>query len=292
MDSPTVELRSALASLFECGKYSDLTIVCGSKRYPVHRALLATRSTFFEGACRGGFQESSTGVIDLTEDDAEAVEHMVHYFYHLDYLNKPLSRQSSQRSTRPGSPAAVTSRFSRRNPPKKLNLAFLEDPLLAQASAASPLMPLTPPAEESVFQPLDASLKLPDTPMADQFTHDYTESETLEPEVDVESAHLLTHAQVYAIAEKYGIVGLKSLARSKFSYQISMHLNSPEFADACQEAYETTFHTDRGLRDVIIQTFRANPDLSMREDVEMVVRETPGLAFELFRMASGLPVSS
>jgi hypothetical protein len=44
----------------------------------VHRVLLATRSTFFEGACRGGFQESSTGVIDLTEDDAEAVEHMVH----------------------------------------------------------------------------------------------------------------------------------------------------------------------------------------------------------------------
>lgn len=71
-----------------------------------------------------------------------------------------------------------------------------------------------------------------------------------------------------------------------------MHLSSPEFADACQEAYESTVHTDRGLRDVIIQTFRANPDLSMREDVEMAVRETPGLAFELFRMASGLPVSS
>ena len=71
-----------------------------------------------------------------------------------------------------------------------------------------------------------------------------------------------------------------------------MHLNSAEFADACQEAYESTFHNDRGLRDVIIQTFRANPELSMRQDVEMVVRETPGLAFELFRMASGLPVSS
>ncbi|KAJ4329880.1 hypothetical protein N0V87_010492 [Didymella glomerata] len=289
MDSPTVELRSALASLFECGKYSDLTIVCGSKRYQVHRALLATRSTFFEGACRGGFQESSTGVIDLTEDDAEAVEHMVHYFYHLDYLNKPLSRQTSQRSTRPHSPSSVTSRFSKRSPPKKLNLAFLEDPLLAQMSAASPL---TPPAEETLFQPLDVSLKLPDTPMAEQFADDYIESVTMEPEVDVESAHLVTHAKVYAIAEKYGIAGLKSLARNKFSYQISTHLSSPEFADACQEAYESTFHTDRGLRDVIIQTFRANPDLSMREDVEMAVRETPGLALELYRMASGLPVSS
>lgn len=63
--------------------------------------------------------------------------------------------------------------------------------------------PLTPPAEESMFQPLDASLKLPDTPMAEQFAEDYVESVTLEPEVDVESAHLVTHAKVYAIAEKY-----------------------------------------------------------------------------------------
>ena len=53
-----------------------------------------------------------------------------------------------------------------------------------------------------------------------------------------------------------------------------MHLDSAEFADACAEAYESTYHTDRGLRDVIIQTFRANPELSMRQDVEMVVRET------------------
>lgn len=94
----------------------------------------------------------------------------------------------------------MTSRLSKPNPPKKLNLAFLEDPLLAQMSAASPL---TPPAEEALFQPLDASLKLPDTPMAEQFVDDYIESVTMEPEMDVESAHLVTHAKVYAIAEKY-----------------------------------------------------------------------------------------
>lgn len=54
-----------------------------------------------------------------------------------------------------------------------------------------------------MFQPLDASLKLPDTPMANQFADDYIESVTLEPTVDVESAHLVIHAKVYAIAEKY-----------------------------------------------------------------------------------------
>jgi hypothetical protein len=91
---------------------------------------------------------------------------------------------------------------------------------------------------------------------------------------------------------RYGIVGLKALARSKFAHEIDLYLESSEFPEACQEAYESTFHTDRGLRNVIVQAFRANPSLSMRPDVEMVVRETPSLAFELFRMASGLPISS
>jgi hypothetical protein len=91
---------------------------------------------------------------------------------------------------------------------------------------------------------------------------------------------------------RYGIAGLKVVARQKFSQELNLHLDSPDFPEACQEAYESTFHTDRGLRDVIIQAFRANPGLSLRQDVELVVRETPGLAFELFRMASGLPIAS
>jgi hypothetical protein len=198
--------------------YSDLTIVCGAKRYPVHRALLATRSSFFEGACRNSFLEAETGVIDLSEDDAEAVEHMVHCkhdkpistltntyalldFYHMDYLNKPLSRRSSQRSSRANSPPS--SRFSRRSMPKKLNLALIEDPLLATMSATNHSMPLTPPADEPMFQNLDASSKVPDTPMADQFAFDELEGEQSEPELDVQTAHLVTHAKVYAIAEKY-----------------------------------------------------------------------------------------
>ncbi|KAF1943857.1 hypothetical protein EJ02DRAFT_117761 [Clathrospora elynae] len=291
MDAPTLELKSALASLFECGKYSDLTIVCGAKRYPVHRVLLATRSTFFDGACRNGFQEAETGIIDLSEDDAEAVEHMVQYFYHLDYLNKkPLSRRSSQRSNRSSSP--LSPRFARRTAPRKLNFALVEDPLLALVAAANISMPMTPPPDVHMFHNLDASTKMPDSPMADQFEDDDLESVLSEPDMDMDKAHLVTHAKVYAIAEKYGIAGLKTLARNKFAEQIDLHLSSAEFPEACEEVYETTFHTDRGLRNIIIQTFRANPSLSLRPDVEMTIRETPGLAFELFRMASGLPVSS
>ncbi|ORY18152.1 hypothetical protein BCR34DRAFT_360429 [Clohesyomyces aquaticus] len=269
MDSVNVELLSALAS------------------YSVHRALVCSRSEFFDAACRNPFKESETGVIDLTEDDPEAVEHMVNYLYHLDYLKKPLSRRSSQRSSRPSSPT------SRRQRSKKLNLALIEDPLLATMAAAnqSARDPMTPPDEQANhFDDSLDSAKFPDTPLEEAFQEDPFEAVETEPETAVEKAHLLTHAKVYAIAEKYAISGLKALARKKFAQQIEVHLSSPEFPEACQEAYETTVDSDRGLRDVIIQTFRANPDLTLRKDVELAVRETPSLAFELFRMASGMPV--
>ncbi|CBY02090.1 hypothetical protein IAQ61_006678 [Plenodomus lingam] len=289
MDAPTLELMSALASLFESGKYADLTIVCGAKRYSVHRALLATRSTFFEGACRSGFREAESGIIDLTEEDAEAVDHMVHYFYHNDYLTRSMSRWSSRRSSLSNSP--ISMRPMKRPTPKKLNFALLEDPLLAQANATN-TAPITAPAGEPEFQNLDLSSKNSDMPTTDNITDDDTESVGSEPESEIESSHLITHAKVYAIAEKYGITGLKALSRQKFADQIDLHMSSPDFAEACQEAYESTYHTDRGLRDVIIQAFRSNPDLSLRPDVGMAVRETPGLAWELYQMASGLPVTS
>jgi hypothetical protein len=121
----------------------------------------------------------------------------------MDYLSKKsLSRRSSQRSNRPTS--LRSSITKKKSPPKQLNLAQVEDPLLALVAAANNLMPMTPPADEPTFHNLDASTKMPDTPMADQFFEDDdSESEQSETEFDIETTHLVTHAKVYAIAEKY-----------------------------------------------------------------------------------------
>ncbi|KAF2834953.1 hypothetical protein M501DRAFT_1008904 [Patellaria atrata CBS 101060] len=298
MDSPAPnnELMSALATLLEAGKYSDLTVLCGSKRYAVHRAIICSRSGFFDGACSNPFRESETGIIDLSEDDPEAVDHMVHYFYHLDYLRNPKSTRASVPTSPVGSPSSLGHR-RRPNSSRKINLAFVEDPLLATAAHSAMSSPFNSlmPSDDAANQldTLTMSEKQPATPA--QGADDGHDAEPLEfpfpeQEVNPAQAHLILHAKVYAIAEKYGISGLKSLARKKFASQLSTHYSDPEFADVLYEVYDSTVDSDRGLRDIIIQTFRANPDLARRDDVETCVKESPQLAWELYRMAMGLPI--
>lgn len=95
---------------------------------------------------------------------------------------------------------------------------------------------------------------------------------------------------MYALAEKYGIAALKSLAKHKFECQMACYYDSPEFADAVEEVYSSTIDSDRGLRDVVLQAFRSHPQLASTQDVFAVIKRTPALAFELWKVERGLPV--
>ena len=71
-------------------------------------------------------------------------------------------------------------------------------------SVASPMSPPMLPVEQQSQDEdaLQASAKLPDTPMQDQFMDDPFDYDYAEPKPDVEQPHLVTHVKVYAIAEK------------------------------------------------------------------------------------------
>jgi len=132
----------------------------------------------------------------------------------------------------------------------------------------------------------------PQSPLREGFAEEAFEFPAPEQEPDVEKPYLLTHAKVYAIAEKYGISGLKDLARRKFASQVSIHYTSTEFAEGMQEVYDSTIESDRGLRDIVIHAFRTHPEIARRTDIQAVVKETPLLAWELFRVAWGMPVTT
>ena len=305
--------------------------MCQGRKYPVHKALLCSRSRYFDGACNGhfvvstwtdgkqpglrsSFQESKTGELDLSEEDEEAVEHMVHYFYHLDYLEENDADDE----------AKVAPAHSRRvqAAPVKLDLSKIEDPLLATAHASSATQShgstnlsgleddtasieqptssagsftqtmcksrrrqsaLKPRIERSTFRE-DGNCAIP---AWQSYSHDDQAIDATDDEMESE---FLVHARVYALAEKFGILGLKSLAKAKFEILSSESWDDPGFLDALEEVYTTTIDQDRGLRDVILQVFRRNPDLEYRLDVQDALRDVPTLAYDLNRAIPGITI--
>jgi len=49
----------AMKLLLQSAKYSDLTLVCRGREFPVHRAIVCPHSPFLDAACSSGFQVST-----------------------------------------------------------------------------------------------------------------------------------------------------------------------------------------------------------------------------------------
>ncbi|KAK3318135.1 hypothetical protein B0H66DRAFT_602737 [Apodospora peruviana] len=77
-----------LAALRQNNKYADLTVTCGehpdSRTFNLHRAVVCSKSPFFDKACSGAFKEASTAHIDL-KDDAKIFEKFIQFLYTGNY---------------------------------------------------------------------------------------------------------------------------------------------------------------------------------------------------------------
>lgn len=221
-------------------------------------------------------------------------------FYHLDYLNDKADHEAS---------AVFRHRLlsdARRKLPKKVDLSMVMDPLLSQAGYCAPEAPMSPPdsviSVNTDVSQLKNKIKSPRTPRSpangrqqaspydSETGSDYESYEDEEEEIGEEESHLITHTRVYALAEKYDIPSLKELAQSKFEMAMACYYDSSEFADAIEEVYCSTIDSDRGLRDVVLQAFRAHPALATTQDVYTVIKDTPALALELYKIERGLPI--
>lgn len=59
------------AHYYDTGEHSDLTIICGSRTFKVHKIVLGAQSEYFRAACRtDAFKEGETGIINLQAHDS------------------------------------------------------------------------------------------------------------------------------------------------------------------------------------------------------------------------------
>ncbi|KAI9828220.1 MAG: hypothetical protein M1819_006810 [Sarea resinae] len=116
------QLVSEVTRSKETGQYSDLTIICGSRQFKVHRNIVCPQSKFFEVACNSGFKEASTGEILLPEDDPNEIEHLIAYLYTGKY--DKLGENDGQTLTRCNVVEASQSRLLRLFVLGKISLTF------------------------------------------------------------------------------------------------------------------------------------------------------------------------
>ncbi|KAH7625221.1 hypothetical protein SMAC4_12941 [Sordaria macrospora] len=92
---------------------------------------------------------------------------------------------------------------------------------------------------------------------------------------------LLTHAKIYALAEKYLVRGLKAVALRKFKAAATVSLDIDDFLGAALVVYESTIEDDRGLRDVVVETFYKHSKWLDKEKVRDVVKELGALTYDM-----------
>ena len=75
------------ADLFSDNEYSDITIKCRSFEHQCHKVVLCTQSEYFKKLCGKGsqFAESEQKVVELKDDDPDAVESILRQLYFGDY---------------------------------------------------------------------------------------------------------------------------------------------------------------------------------------------------------------
>ncbi|RYP68039.1 hypothetical protein DL769_005610 [Monosporascus sp. CRB-8-3] len=269
----------------------------------------------------GDYQERGDhDILVLVEDDPQAVSLMLHYLYHLDYPEVPgQSRKgvNGQEGSQ-ANPAADFSPLKEKEPGAVVNgNAHNSSPItngqpqrsmeysIENEQVVDPPTSPVPTGDngaDATWAALKKSKKKKrrntqaesDTSSAAAAVQPQTQTLTLiqesVPAADTaQPSNLAVHAQLYALASKYAVEGLKALAAEKFERGIPLHWDTEDFLRAAREAYTSTDRADRRLRDAVLGAIKAHPQLLERARVQEVIRGLE-LSFDLLmHMRGGVP---
>ncbi|KAI4746933.1 hypothetical protein E4T50_02702 [Aureobasidium sp. EXF-12298] len=243
ISDPQLYLANRLHLLHESGAYSDLTIVCGSHTYNVHKAIICPQSSFFRAACQPGrFQEGTTNVINITASSGR---------------NKPVEQVKPVEPTEPIQPTESTE-----------------------------------PTESDVMPEFDWDLDVETTASVKLmihyfYHHDYLEKETAQTDgVTVHEALLDEHARMYAMGEKYGVLGLKSVALIKFCGEHNRLITEERAVTATVIAFNAVPSSDKTFRRAVLR-FLYHGRHFFRDNVaiQKMILSMPEVSYGLYRLS-------
>ncbi|KAL8948051.1 MAG: hypothetical protein Q9222_005732 [Ikaeria aurantiellina] len=239
-----------MASLLKDGKYSDLTIVCGERSFPVHRGIVCPASKFFAAACDGGFKETQDSKISLPDDDPDAIYRMLKFLYTADYED------------RDGHDGGVKSQPQ-----------VLEESALKFLDAIS----VDDNHKESEAAPTPSSL-------SDSAGWNNAHAAMYAGDRVMVSA-LSNNILIYALADKYDIEGLGELSQTKFEIRSADEWEVEDILTILPQVYKATPSSDRGLRDIILKVCSQHMDgLMMTGMFRQILLEDNALSFEILEM--------
>lgn len=86
---------------------------------------------------------------------------------------------------------------------------------------------------------------------------------------------------MYAVADTYGVLGLKRLANQKFRDAVREYWDSSEFVKSIKVVYTSTPSEDQGLRQEVNRVLVNRRELLDKPEVKNVMKEVPGLAADV-----------
>ncbi|KAK2797621.1 hypothetical protein FQN50_009134 [Emmonsiellopsis sp. PD_5] len=93
---------------------------------------------------------------------------------------------------------------------------------------------------------------------------------------------LLFNAQIYAFGEKYGIPGLKELAKEKFEAAIENVDSNPIICSVVSLVYKSTYDGDHGLWDVMLRIAHQNAaTLGLQPEFQRTLEALPSFTLDL-----------
>ncbi|KAH8901904.1 hypothetical protein BR93DRAFT_932736 [Coniochaeta sp. PMI_546] len=181
---------------------------------------------------------------------------MMHYFYHLDYPHVAMHESADGHQP------------------------FTRDPEAPQSSSLS--SPFMDPPASLLFS---GTRKIATPTRARKKKLGYKASPAwadLDIATEIRDPNLIIHANVYTLGEQYAVEGLKAVALEKFVAEVKVHWATEDFLQAVEHVYSSTPEHDRGLRDVVRNTFYEHRrELMDRENVKRYLRDVPDLAYDV-----------